>query len=158
MSKRRQIINQIIDSLKLINGTVEELPNCPRSPYTFITNVYGNVFNTQRYLDEVNDFPSICCYQISSETRNRIGNRETYCSFILEIRGYIQAEDSITASADLAQDLQYVVDSMKYRTGFKELGVVECWTESLSTDEGLLEPQGVAELRVLVVYIQDYNI
>lgn len=158
MSRKRQIINSIIDALKLINGTSENLPNSPRSPYTFISNVYGNVFDKQLYLDDINDFPSVCCYQVTAESRNRIGDRETYCSFILEIRGYIQSEDSIGVASDLAQDLQYIIDSMQYRQAFKELGVVDCRVESLSTDEGILEPLGVAELRVLVVYVQDSNI
>lgn len=158
MSKKRQIIEQIVTALKLIDGGTEVLPNSPRSPYAFTSNIYNNVINHSKYLEDINDFPTICCYTVGPETRNRIGNRETYCSFILEIRGYIQAEDSITASADLAQDIQYIIDSMRYRAGIKELGVVECRVESISTDEGILEPMGVAEIKVLVVYIQDYNI
>lgn len=158
MSRKRDIINQIINALKLIDKTTEILPNSPRSPYTFTSNVYGNVFDKQLFLDAINDFPTVCCYQVTPESRNRIGDRETYCSFILEIRGYIQSEDSIGTASDLAQDLQYIMDSMQYRVGFKELGVVDCKVESLSTDEGILEPLGVAELRVLVVYVQDSNI
>lgn len=156
-SRRRQIIQKIIDSLKLINKTTEDIPNCPRSPYTFITDVYGNVFDKQEYLDQVNDFPSLFVYPITPETRRRIGHRETYCSFILEVRGYVNGEDPISLAADLAQDVQYVIESIRYRCA-ANLGLVECRTETLSTDEGLLEPYGVMELRALIVYIQDYDI
>ena len=156
-SRRRQIIQKIVDSLKLINKTTENIPNCPRSPYTFITNVYENVFDKQEYLDQINDFPSLFVYPITPETRRRIGQRETYCSFILEVRGYVHGEDSIYLSSDLAQDIQYIIESIKYRCT-ADLGLVECRTETLSTDEGLLEPYGVVEVRVLVVYIQDYDI
>ena len=156
-TRKRQIIQKIIDSLKLIDGGSENLPNSPRSPYKFTSNVYNNVFSKQEFLDNINDFPSVFCYSITPETRNRIGGRETYCSFIIEIRGYVQGENPIGLASDLGQDIQYIIESIKYRCG-SNLGLVECRTESLSTDEGLLEPYGVVELRTLIVYIQDYDI
>lgn len=157
-SRKRDIIEAIVTSLKLIDGTTETLPNSPRSPYTFCSNISNNAFNKQEYLDNINDFPSVYCYSISPETRRRIGNAETYCSFLLEIRGYVYGENPILLSADLAQDIQYIIDSMRYRDSTKTLNLVECRTESLSTDEGLLEPYGVAEVRALIVYLQDSNI
>jgi len=157
-SRKRLIIQEIINNLKLINGATENVPNSPRSPYTFTSNVAGNVYDRLEYLPNINDFPSIFCYPISSETRRRISNAETYCTFLLEIRGYVQGEDPILLSSDLAQDIQYVVDSIKYRPSAQSLNIVECRTESLATDEGLLEPYGLAEVRVLIVYLQDSNI
>ena len=67
-------------------------------------------------------------------------------------------DNSIEVTADLAQDVQYIIDSMKYRPSFKSLNVTECRVESLSTDEGIMDPYGVAEIRALVIYIQDSNI
>jgi hypothetical protein len=158
-SKRRQIIGEIVNSLKLIDGSTENISGSPRSPYTFCTNINTNAFARQEYLSAVNDFPSVFCYPISAETRNRIGDAQVFCSFLLEIRGYVYSdENAIEASADLAQDIQYVLDSMKYRTTFKTLNVTECRVESLSTDEGIMEPYGIAEVRALIVYIQDSNI
>jgi hypothetical protein len=158
-SKRRQIMNEIVSALKLIDGTTETLPNSPRSPYTFCTNVFTNVFAKQEYLSTLNDFPSICCYPISSETRARIGDAQVFSSFILEVRGYVYSDDNpIEKAADLAQDIQYIIDSMKYRSTFKDLNVTECRVQSLSTDEGIMEPYGVVEIRALIVYIQDSNI
>jgi len=101
-SKRRQIMNEIVSALKLIDGTTETLPNSPRSPYTFCTNVFTNVFAKQEYLSTLNDFPSICCYPISSETRARIGDAQVFSSFILEVRGYVYSDDNpIEKAADL---------------------------------------------------------
>ena len=158
-SKRRQIINEIVTALKLIDGGIESLPNSPRSPYTFCTNINNNAFAKQEYLNTINDFPSVYCYPMSSETRSRIGDAQVFCSFILEIRGYVYSDDnSIEVTADLAQDVQYIIDSMKYRPSFKSLNVTECRVESLSTDEGIMDPYGVAENRALVIYIQDSNI
>lgn len=159
LSRRRQIVTEIITALKLINGATETLPNSPRSPYTFCTNVYNNVISKQIYLDAINDFPTICCYPASPETRTRKGAGQVFCSFLLDIRGYVYSEDnSIEAAADLAQDIQYIIDSMRYRTTLNNLNVIECRVESLSTDEGIMDPYGVAEIRALVVYIQDSNI
>ena len=158
-SKRRQIINEIVTALKLIDGTQETLPGSPRSPYTFCTNIYTNAFAKQEYLGAINDFPSVYCYPISPETKERIGDAQVFSSFLLEVRGYIYSDDNpIEVSADLAQDIQYIIDSMRYRPTFKDLNVTECRVQSLSTDEGIMEPYGVVEIRALIVYIQDYNI
>ena len=67
-------------------------------------------------------------------------------------------DNSIERAADLAQDIQYVLDSMKYRQTFKTLDVTECRVQTLSTDEGIMDPYGVVEIRALIVYIQDSNI
>ena len=158
-SKRRQIIDEIVTALKLIDGTTENLPNSPRSPYTFCTNVFTNVFARQEYLSAINDFPSVYCYPISSETRTRVGDAQVFSTFLLEVRGYVYSDDnSIERAADLAQDIQYVLDSMKYRQTFKTLNVTECRVQTLSTDEGIMDPYGVVEIRALIVYIQDSNI
>lgn len=158
-SKRRQIIDEIVTALKLIDGTTENLSNSPRSPYTFCSNVFTNVFARQEYLSAVNDFPSVYCYPISSETRTRVGDAQVFSTFLLEVRGYVYSDDnSIERASDLAQDIQYIIDSMKYRPSFKPLNVTECRVQSLSTDEGIMEPYGVVEIRALIVYIQDSNI
>lgn len=157
-SRKRLIIEEIISKLKLINATTEELPNCPRNPYTFTSNVFGNVYDSLEYLDNINDFPSVYCYPISVETRRRISNAETYCTFLLEIRGYVYGENPILLASDLAQDIQYIIESIRYRPSSFSLNIVECRTESLATDEGLLEPYGMTEVRALITYLQDYNI
>ena len=54
-SRRRQITNFIVDELKKINGSTSTF----NASYTYNTNVSNNVFRRLKFIDEVNDFPSI---------------------------------------------------------------------------------------------------
>ena len=88
-NQRRNIINHILTNLKLIDGSISSL----NSNYTFQNNAFNNVFRKVKFLDEVNDFPSIF-FQVGEEVRvyNTSGN--TTGLIPLTLRIYVNDEES----------------------------------------------------------------
>lgn len=151
MTTKRDITNLLVTQLKKVNGS-PSVDNYPNSPYTFNTNVYNNVFDKFKYLDNINDFPTICIYN-TTESRFHIGGGIKYASYTANIRGYSRdGNDSIAAADDLASDIEYVL--MGFR---QEACIVDCRVLSIETDEGLFSPFGICEIIAQITYEVDLN-
>jgi len=150
-SIRKDIMQFFVAQFKRINRTTDTTIGAPRSPYTF-NKFVGTVKDRFLYLDQINDFPTICLYDMT-ERRTHIGSGIKFGTFTLTIRGYIKEADPILAAEDLAEDIEYVVNTWTHlKSDTCPLLLEDVRVASLQTDEGLFEPYGLCQVRAEVFY------
>lgn len=150
MSTKNTIIQNLITHLRLINATTHEVPGCPFSPYTYKTNLFGNVTDQLKFLDNINDFPTVTFFQTSSERRIERGGGEVYAAVNYIIRCYFLADDNADQADDFIEDIQFALNSFRYTQSNSDL--VDLKILAVSSDERLLTPYGVSELSFGLIY------
>ena len=146
----------IVDSIEMSFGSQQYLftPNVNISPSSVIFNTQASqVFREFKYLDDVNDFPTITLSGTPRENWSQIESRQPFRSMTQSIRGYVKTGeelDSLHESEDLARDIETVID--RFSDMSSNLGVERAQVVSYNTDEGLLTPYGVCELQVEIFY------
>jgi hypothetical protein len=145
VNRRTEIVQFIVTRLKEIDGGVSPYD----SDYTFVTNVFDNVFRKIKFLDEVNDFPSLYV-SAGTEIRDFQSENLTVATLDVIIRAYVYGEDnSQTLSDDLVQDVEHII----YAFGDNpDKGILDITIDNITTDEGLAIPYGVAEIELSIVY------
>ena len=144
-SRRGEIVDFIVTSLKNIDGAASNYD----ASYTFNNNLFNNVYRKLKFLDEVNDFPAL---YVSAGTENRDFNSLslTVATLDVTIRAYVFGEDNSQSLADdVVQDIEHVIYSLGDNP---EKGILDITIDSISTDEGLAAPYGIAEVELTVVY------
>ena len=143
-TRRLGIIAGLVDKLKDIDGTG-----------AYLTNLNENVSPRLKFWDEVEEFPAIHL-NAGSETRDYQGggHKDRYLS--VTIRCYVQAEDAVEALDELLEDVETVIEDNS-RLKYKDRNNADQYTQqitiiSIDTDEGVLEPLGVAEMLIEVRY------
>jgi hypothetical protein len=148
-NRRTEIVNFLVEHLKSINGVISTYNN----NYQYKHNVFNNVYRKIKFLDEVNDFPSIYL-SAGTEIRNFQSENLTVATLNVIIRAYVYGEDnSQTAADNLVEDIEHVVYSIGDEP---EKGILDITIENISADEGLAFPYGIAELELSVVYRLEY--
>lgn len=144
LSRRKEITELLVSELKKINGSSSTFdPN-----YTYSIDIANNVFRRLKFLDEINDFPTICV-NAGSEARTYDTSGLITGELTLNIRAYLRAENPITAAENLADDIEHIV----YHLGDKsDIGMLDMIMVSVSTDEGLVAPFGILEIDILARY------
>lgn len=143
-SRRSAIIDSLVTKLKTINGTGN-----------FLTDVYDEVHPRLKFWDEVETFPAIHL-NAGSETRVYQGGgyKDRYLN--ITIRCYVKETDATIALDKLIEDVETVleengqlsyVDRQEKTQTTHDILIV-----SIDTDEGVLEPFGVADILVQVHY------
>lgn len=144
LSRRKEITEFLVNELKKINGGSSTFDN----NYTYSTNIANNVFRRLKFLDEINDFPTICV-NAGSEARTYDTSGLITGDLTLNIRAYVKSENPITAAENLADDIEHIV----YHLGDKsDIGMLDMIMVSVSTDEGLVAPFGILEIDILARY------
>ena len=145
VNRRTEIVQFIVTRLKEIDGGVSPYD----SSYTFATNVLDNVFRKIRFLDEVNDFPSLYV-SAGTEIRDFQSENLTEATLDVIIRAYVYGEDnSQILSDDLVQDVEHII----YALGDNpDKGILDITIDNIITDEGLALPYGLAEIELSIVY------
>jgi|TARA_R110002124_G_scaffold75958_4_gene203604 hypothetical protein len=143
-TRRLGIIAGLVDKLKDIDGTG-----------TFLSNLNENVSPRLKFWDEVEEFPAIHL-NAGSETREYQGGGHKTRYLSVTIRCYVQAEDSVEALDELLEDVETVIEDNS-RLKYKDRNNADQYTQqitivSIDTDEGVLEPLGVAEMLIEVRY------
>jgi len=143
-TRRLGIIAGLVDKLKDIDGSG-----------AFLSNINENVSPRLKFWDEVEEFPAIHL-NAGSETRDYQGggHKDRYLS--VTIRCYVQAEDAVEALDELLEDVETVIEDNS-RLKYKDRNNADQYTQqitiiSIDTDEGVLEPLGVAEMLIEVRY------
>ena len=154
-SVRTQVVDLLVSDLKNIDGgTATSNPNNYIDPYTFKSNVFDtNVFRNWKYLEEINDFPTIC-FMVGAVSRQHVGGDVRYEFFEVNFRGYVHGEDSLNLADDLAEDIDFVVNSFRNKasTTNSTLEISDALVLSVSTDEGLFDPYGLCDIRAQISY------
>ena len=117
----------------------------------------SNVFRHFKYLDEINDFPTICLIP-GSEVRQELGANRRLGSIAVSLRGYVFDENNLDSAEILAQNVESKVDSFSANVAAKANGVSDARVVSFRTDEGLFQPYGIADLEVEILYDVDENV
>jgi len=144
-SRRREIINFIIAQLKTIDGATSSYG------YNFKTNLSQNVFKGLKYIDQINDFPSIYV-QGGVETYSYNSKTNTQGSMEIMVRVYTYEENSMYKLEDIIEDITHALERIKFTQNSR---IISAEVSSIDSDSGLLDPYGLGEIRVLVVYDVD---
>ena len=142
-SRRRDIANFLVGELKKIDGGVSTFD----SSYTYQVNLFDNVFRRLKFLDEINDFPSV---YLQAGTENRIYDSKGLTTSTLDImlRVYVHTETAVEELESTMQDIEFVI----YNMDTEKYGMMDVQVATMSTDEGLLDPYGIGEVGVTVQY------
>jgi hypothetical protein len=143
MSARSRILNKLVELLKDIDGTGN-----------YRSNLFGNVYNRLKFWDEVDDYPSIYL-NIGPESREYLPGGFKWAYLTINIRIYVNDEESETRLEEIFEDIETIIDAngkLEYDTNsFTE----DVRILSIATDEGLLNPIGVGEVTLQVMYDLD---
>jgi hypothetical protein len=145
-------------------GVVGSVTITDGSSYSFVPNVtFGDSqiqFNSEdiqvdrryRYLDDINDFPTVTLGGTPVEDYELLGNGQQLKTLRQSIRGYVYADqdDSLRESENLARDVEAVVS--RFAEDASNLSVYRSEVTSIGTDEGLMAPYGVSEIEVRILY------
>lgn len=144
-SKRAAIVQYITEQLKHINKGVSPWD----SSYTFTSDIHNNSKRQLRFLDEVNDFPSLYL-TAGTETRDFQSQGLTVATLDITIRLYVYGEDNSQVQIDsLLRDIEHVIYSLN---GLSDIGILDITIDNITTDEGLVTPYGLAEIELSTIY------
>ena len=143
-SRRQAIVHSLVDVLKCIDGSGE-----------FTTNLYKNVHSRLLFWDEVAQYPAVHI-AAGAETREYQGGGYKDRFLTVTIRCYVQEENSQNALWLLVEDVETMIEQhsrLTYKDRHGKSGVTQQISIiSITTDEGALEPIGVAEVQLEVRY------
>lgn len=144
-TKRRKIVDAVVEKIKLING---------QHPYN--SNVFNNVSGKLKFLDEIEEYPKVCIVA-GDEVREYQTAGFKWRFLTLSIRAYVRnEEDAQEELATLFEDIEKIVDendALVYDTSVIPNGTTTSMTiDSISTDEGVIAPLGIGEMLVTVRY------
>ena len=135
---------------QIIDGLVVELGQTPDVDAS-------NVHKRFKFLDELNDFPSVC-FVAGAERRDQLGANRRLGTIDVALRGYVFDENNVDKAEIVAQNVESQVDSFSANVAARANGVSDARVVSFRTDEGLLQPYGVADLEVLILYDVEENV
>ncbi len=142
MSKRKAILNALVDKLKDIDGTGN-----------FKTNIYNNAFPILRFWDNVQDYP--CIYSSTgTELREYLPGDFVWVYLGISLKVYCHGDNGLEQLEDLLEDIENIVhdnNNLVYDTT-NNLETVDIRIQSITTDEGLLDPYAVGEMNLQVRY------
>ena len=140
---------KIVDALvKEINGIDGQFP--------YNSNIFKNCHGGMVFLDEIQEFPKLCVVA-GDETREYQPGGFKWRFLTLDVRVYVEnQEDPQEVLALLMEDIERVVDDndmLVYDdTVSPALTTTSLTVSSMSTDEGVLKPLGIAELNLQCRY------
>ena len=144
-NRRSEIVDFLITELKNIDGGTSNYS----ASYTFNVNLFNNVYRGVKFLDEVNDFPAIYL-AAGAENREFESLSLTVATLDVTIRAYVYGEDNSQSLADdLLEDIEHVIYSLE---DSPTKGIQDITIESITVDEGLVEPYGLAEVNLQITY------
>jgi len=144
-NRRTEIVDLLVTNLKNIDGGTSSY----NASYTYTQNLFNNVYRKIKFLDEVNDFPALYL-SAGTEIRNFNSLSLTVATLDVTIRAYVYGEDNSQSLADdLVQDIEHVIYSLGDNP---DKGILDIIIDSISIDEGLAAPYGLAEVELTVVY------
>lgn len=138
MSNRTKITQKLISSLQEINGLASKYSGS----YSFKTDLHTNVYSGLKFIDEINDFPSI--YVVSpKETRKYNTRGTTEAEVSTQLRCYLYGDDSETQAQNLIDDIEHVIYSIRFDNSFEVKDII---ITNVLRDNGLLKPYGMVEV------------
>ena len=142
---RKNIAESLAEQLKEIDGS---------HPYK--TNVFENVTSKMLFLDEIEQYPKVCVVA-GDESRQYLPDGYKWRFLTLTIRAYVHnEEDAQEELALLLEDIEKIIDENDALVYDDSVNPNEKTTsmnvESLTTDEGVVEPLGIGEMTIIIRY------
>ena len=108
------------------------------------------VFEHFKYLDDINDFPSICLH-IETDYKSHVEASPNVVGgdFNMIVRGYLHSENVVGAQDDFIQQIE---DALNALTPATAIQIDDIHINSLEHDEGLFEPYGTVTVNVDIAY------
>jgi hypothetical protein len=108
------------------------------------------VFEYFKWLDQINDFPSICLH-IETDYKSHVESTPNVVGgdFNMIIRGYLHSENVVAAQDDFIQQIE---DALNALTPATAIQIDDIHINSLEHDEGLFEPYGTVTINVDIAY------
>jgi hypothetical protein len=125
MAKKSEILNLLVSTLEASTG--------------------ARVYRRLKFLDQVNDFPTICL-DASPVDRSHEEFTVLRDTIDIDLRAYIHSENVISACDNLIHTIEIGLMNL-VDTKIEMIRVM-----SIDTDEGLFEPYGVITMRVRLQY------
>jgi len=112
----------------------------------------ANVFRRFKYLDDVNDFPTITFVPRRAERDHRgAGRQMDILGIDLRVYVYDGDTDDIASECErLADQVEAAIDS--FADTYPQHGVEEARVATLRTDDGLMTPYGIADISLAITY------
>ena len=144
-TKRKKIAEAIANKIKGIDGN-----------HPFNSNVFDNVGTKMLFLDEIEQYPKICVIAGDEEREYQPGGFK-WRFLNITIRAYIHnEEDAQEELALLIEDIERIIDendALVYDdTVVPNEQTTSLTIESITTDEGVIQPLGIGEVVVEVRY------
>lgn len=143
-SRRMAIVTALAEKLRTIDGSG-----------SFRSDISKNVSERLLFWDEVKDFPAVHL-NAGTETRTYQGGGYKDRFLSITIRIYVQEENSTYALEKVIEDVETILEDNSRLAYVDQDGVTQ-YTQQISiltidTDEGVLDPLGVAEISCEVRY------
>ena len=103
-------------------------------------------FRGLKFLDEINDFPTFYIYA-KEESRTHIGGAVRYASISVDVRGYLFT-DTLADTELYVRQLETGVQNFSEQ----EPLIDEARTLSVKTDEGIMKPYSICDLKLQIIY------
>jgi hypothetical protein len=143
-TRRQGIVNAIVEKLKAIDGSGQ-----------YHTDIMDNISPRLKFWDEVDEFPAVHI-NAGREAREYLTGGVKNRFLTVTLRCYVNEEDAVNALDALLEDVETVLEDNSNMTYTDKLGVTQGIQQitvlSIDTDEGVLEPMGVAEMVTEVRY------
>ena len=143
-TRRQGIVDAIAEKLRTIDGTGN-----------YHTDIMNNVSPRLKFWDEVEEFPAVHI-NAGREAREYLTGGVKNRFLTVTLRCYVNEEDAVNALDALLEDVETVLEDNSSMTYTDKLGVSQGIQQitvlSIDTDEGVLEPMGVAEMVAEVRY------
>ena len=149
------IIKTTATSLALIFIVVKELNLRINGVSPYNSNIFNGAEGRLKFLDQIQEYPHICVVA-GDETRQYQPDGFKWRFLQIDIRCYINEEDSVSALDELLEDVETVLEENS-RLLYHDRNGLEQYTHqitiiSIDTDEGVLDPLGVGEILIEVRY------
>jgi hypothetical protein len=140
MSARSKIANKLVELLKTINGTTG-----------WESNLHNNVEKRLLFWDEIDDYPAVFV-STGTEVREYQPGGFKWGYLTITIRVYVRDEEPEARLEEIFEDIEKIVDdngTLVYDTNetTEDIKIL-----SITTDEGLLNPIGVGEITLQIMY------
>ena len=143
-SRRANLLKAIAEKLKDIDGSG-----------AFLTDLQNNVHPRLKFWDEVDEFPAVHL-NAGSESRQYQGGGYKDRFLTVTVRCYVQEDNAPEGLGKLLEDVETVLEQATGLNYFDSKGkqhtIKQITIMSIDTDEGVLEPLGVAEMALEVHY------
>jgi hypothetical protein len=140
MGRRVDVLSAYTAALQ--NGSYVDSPLPPRG-----------VARGFKWLDSINEFPYIT-YNVQDSALVHISGNIRYYAMDIALRAYVRGENAQALLDQLMLDIEDITNSFA-ASADRSLEIVDSRIQTTHSDEGLMNPYGVTDMRIRITYQQN---